>query len=348
MKNTLLKIWNKKIIRIPLIILLSIVWIWFVLAIIPPAKAMEVNPFIVNKEEGPMIAAHRGGKTLNPENTFLAFDYAINEFEIEMLELDLALTKDDRLVSIHNLSINEVSDVELITNSTDEYYVIDHTLSELRQFNYGYFFVDKQGNRLYENLVNVDQANRATVIQENNLHIVTIDEIFDRYYELDLLFTVEIKNSKEQGKKACDLLNQYMTNNTRYPNANLVNRVAVGTFHDDVEWYLKTTYPQLLRGGSVGEVTKFILTQTFGVNLFDDSTFVCLQIPTSREAFDITIKLDKKTYIDRAHRRNISVQYWTINDEATMRKLIDLGVDVIMTDDPELLYQVLKDMGYRN
>ena len=52
-------------------------------------------------------------------------------------------------------------------------------------------------------------------------------------------------------------------------------------------------------------------------------------------------KLDKKTYIKRAHRRNIAVQYWTINEEEDMRHLIDLGCDAIMTDDPALLKTVL-------
>ena len=53
------------------------------------------------------------------------------------------------------------------------------------------------------------------------------------------------------------------------------------------------------------------------------------------------MKLDKKTYIKRAHRRNIAVQYWTINEEEDMRHLIDLGCDAIMTDDPALLKTVL-------
>jgi len=56
----------------------------------------------------------------------------------------------------------------------------------------------------------------------------------------------------------------------------------------------------------------------------------------------IELHLDKQSIIDRAHRRNIAVQYWTINDEEEMRELIELGCDCIMTDDPELLNQVLE------
>ena len=57
----------------------------------------------------------------------------------------------------------------------------------------------------------------------------------------------------------------------------------------------------------------------------------------------IEIYLNKQTLIDRAHRRNIAVQYWTINDADEMRELIELGCDCIMTDNPELLKSVLEE-----
>jgi len=40
------------------------------------------------------------------------------------------------------------------------------------------------------------------------------------------------------------------------------------------------------------------------------------------------------------------VYYWTINEKETMKELIDLGADGIMTDDPHLLLDVLAD--YKN
>ena len=83
------------------------------------------------------------------------------------------------------------------------------------------------------------------------------------------------------------------------------------------------------------------------VNIFDDSSFACLQIPMEYEIKDIEIELDKKAYINRAHRRNIAVQYWTINEADDMRKLIRLGCDAIMTDNPKLLKEVLEDMNQR-
>ena len=92
---------------------------------------------------------------------------------------------------------------------------------------------------------------------------------------------------------------------------------------------------------STGAAASFVITEMLKVNIFDSGTFACLQIPMSYTLKGIELKLDKKQYIDRAHRRNIAVQYWTINDEADMRYLIELGCDAIMTDNPRLLREVL-------
>ena len=136
--------------------------------------------------------------------------------------------------------------------------------------------------------------------------------------------------------KACKILNQTLE---QYPDYK--DQIVVGTFHDEIEEELKTKYPELLRGAPTGTAAKFILTQFLGVNLFDSSDFACLQIPMGYD-LGIELDLDKQTIIDRAHRRNIAVQYWTINDEEEMVRLIELGCDCIMTDNPKLLKEVLE------
>jgi glycerophosphoryl diester phosphodiesterase len=45
--------------------------------------------------------------------------------------------------------------------------------------------------------------------------------------------------------------------------------------------------------------------------------------------------------VEAAHSRGVRVDVWTINDPGEMRRLLDLGVDVIMTDRPETLAGVL-------
>ena len=51
------------------------------------------------------------------------------------------------------------------------------------------------------------------------------------------------------------------------------------------------------------------------------------------------------TFVERAHRRGYQVHVWTIDDDAEMRRLLDLGVDGIMTDRPQVLKDVLVARG---
>lgn len=324
----------KKSLKIFLIIISSIIIFLAIINIIPPKKVIANNPFITDGL--PMVCAHRGGKDLNPENTLKAYKACVNEYDVDILEGDLYLTKDKQLVLNHDSSINRTTDVEVITNSNEKYYIKDHTLEELKQFNYGYNF--KQNDTYpYRDLVEINDPNRKTIIEQNDLSIITIDELFEYLYNdyPDMLFIVEIKNSEELGFEACKILNDLLEN--KYPKYK--NRIVIGTFHDEVENHLKENYKDLYRGASTNGVIKFVATQLLKVNLFENQDFICLQIPTEQYGFNLT----KKTYIRRAHRKNISVQYWTINDTDEMRLLIERGCDVIMTDNPVLLNEVLEE-----
>ena len=257
------------------------------------------------------------------------------------MESDIWLTKDEKIVFSHDGTIDRMSDVKLFDPEEDKKHeIIDYTLDELENFNFGYGFKDKNGEYPYKDLVSVDQADRKDVLKSNDLQILEVDKLFEYYYEIkpDLLFIVEIKNGGENGYKAANLLDDLLTN--KYPNYK--QNVVVGTFHDEIAQDLRKNHPTILRGASTGDARDFVVTQMLGVNLFNKADFVCLQIPTSYNLKGIKFTLDNKNYIDRAHRRNIAVQYWTINDAPTMKKLAKLGCDCIMTDDPELFNETFQ------
>ena len=331
---------KKIILKILGILFVMIVGFMVIINVIPPKKNVENNPFIVAKGELPMIAAHRGGGDNNPENTMLAFREAVNTIGIDIIESDLYLTKDGYLVYNHDSYIDETCNVNgdisfeeveaLCENEENRHFIKDMTLAELEQYNFGYYFENENGERIYKDVEDVEAA---------GLQIATVDKLFEEFYTSnpDLLFIVEIKNGEELGYEACKILNETLN---AYPEYR--DQIVVGTFHDEIEEELKTNYPDLLRGAPTGTAAKFVLTQYLKVNLFDKSDFACLQIPTSYD-LGIEINLNKKTLIKRAHRRNIAVQYWTINDPDEMRELIELGCDCIMTDNPVLLKSVLDE-----
>ena len=331
---------KSKVLKVIGCILAGIVLFMAVINIIPPKQNVENNPFVVADGELPMIAAHRGGGDNNPENTMLAFREAVNTIGIDIIESDLYLTKDGYLVYNHDSYIDETCNIngdisldeveELCKDTANRHYISDMTLAELEQYNFGYYFEDENGERIYK---------EETDLAGKGLQIATVDKLFEEFYESnpDLLFIVEIKNSEELGYQACEILYKTLQ---QYPG--YMDQIVVGTFHDEIEEELKTKYPELLRGAPTGTAAKFILTHFLGVNIFDNSDFACLQIPMSYD-LGIELHLDKQSIIDRAHRRNIAVQYWTINDADEMRQLIELGCDCIMTDNPELLNQVLDE-----
>ena len=49
--------------------------------------------------------------------------------------------------------------------------------------------------------------------------------------------------------------------------------------------------------------------------------------------------------VDTAHRMGVQVHVWTIDDRAEMARLLDLGVDGIMTDRPQVLKDLLVERG---
>ena len=313
----------------------------FVVNIIPPKKVSTNNAFVKEKSEyRPMLAAHRGGSLNNPENTLKAYKAAVSEYNIDIVESDIWLTKDGKIVFSHDGTIDRMSDVSLFDNTKEKHYIADYTLEELKNFNFGYGFKDKNGNYPYRDLVTKNQANRKEVLQEAGLQILEVGLLFEEFYQShpDLMFIVEIKNGNEQGFIAANVLDDLLTN--KYPNYK--SRVVIGTFHDEISADLRENHPTLLRGASTGDAAGFIITQLLGVNIFNNADFVCLQIPTSYTIKGIKLTLDRKTIINRAHRRGMAVQYWTINDADEMRHLADLGCDCIMTDDPELFNEVFK------
>lgn len=66
-----------------------------------------------------------------------------------------------------------------------------------------------------------------------------------------------------------------------------------------------------------------------------------LQVPVRYGAFRVVTD----GYVRRAHALGLVVHVWTINDPAEMRRLLEMGVDGIVTDRADLLKQVLLERG---
>jgi glycerophosphoryl diester phosphodiesterase len=67
----------------------------------------------------------------------------------------------------------------------------------------------------------------------------------------------------------------------------------------------------------------------------------CAQVPVRQGR----VPLVTRRFVDTAHRAGVQVHVWTIDDPVEMARLLDLGVDGIMTDRPQRLKDLLVARG---
>lgn len=327
---------DRKILKIVLSIILTILIL--VLGVVGGAAAMcsfsdgeapsadtLTNPLITTDKA--LVSAHRSGADIAPENTMMAFEYCVEteDFNVDIFEFDLHITKDNKLILLHDDTLDRT------TNAVEEFgskkvKPSTKTYEELRVLNFGENFTTPEGEAPYKAL-------RGEKIPEN-LKAVLLEDVLN-YLESngDFRYIIEIKDSGELGYKATDELYKILKEK------NLLNKVVVGTFNGDVTSYIDKNYPDMLRSSSIVEVVLFYLAASYGIDLPESFyKFEALQIPTNQYG---VLMLGSERVINYAHSRNIAVQYWTINDQKEIERLNSIGADCIMSDVPDLAYDVI-------
>ena len=114
--------------------------------------------------------------------------------------------------------------------------------------------------------------------------------------------------------------------------AGALDRVCVGSFHGRITRRLRERLgPDVCTSACRLDI---VLLRAFG---WVRTSFDAAQVPDKASVFPVITK----RFVARAHRRGIEVHVWTINEAADMERLLDLGVDGIMTDRPAVLREVL-------
>jgi glycerophosphoryl diester phosphodiesterase len=122
-----------------------------------------------------------------------------------------------------------------------------------------------------------------------------------------------------------------------------IDRVCIGAFsHRRLQRLRRRLGPRLLTALSPSEVASLRLA-----GRLPGSSARVAQVPTStgRAGSNRRVTVVTPSFVRHAHDRGAPVHVWTINDEAEMHRLLDLGVDGIMTDRPELLRSVFQARG---
>jgi len=258
-----------------------------------------------DRGEWPVNLAHRGASILAPENTIEAFRIAV-EAGAGGLELDVHMTRDGHIVVIHDATVDRT------TGASGT--VAEMTIGELRGFDAGHTFSPDGGsNHPYRGL---------------GVRVPTLRDVLEEFPGVAV--NIDIK-AKRPGIEATVL------GVLREANA-LGRALVVSTPRATVKRFRKISGGHISTGASRWETGIFYLLCRLRLERLVSPAYDALQVPLRHRG----IPLVTPRFIEAAHARGVRVDVWTINQADEMHRLLDLGVDVIMTDRPGMLTEVLR------
>ncbi len=291
-----------------------------------PVNYSVTNKYITQLGDT-MVSAHRAGKKLFPQGTMMAFEGCVNSevFETDIFEFDVRITADEKLIILHDETLDELTDAVEYFGKTENY-PSNYNYNEIYNLNFGEYFKDKDGKTPYKGLRGDDIP--------DNLRVATVSDALTylenngRYY-----FSIEIKDNGDLGIRAADILYDILSE------MNIIDRTIVASFNKKVLKHLDENYPDLTRIAYNVEVFGLYLDSLFDIDRPEGYyKFNVLQVPPDK----YIVNLGTSKLVNYAHKNNIAVQYWTINDAEKMTFLQGIGADAVITDSPDVGYDVLK------
>ncbi|MBU5467177.1 glycerophosphodiester phosphodiesterase [Virgibacillus sp. MSJ-26] len=287
--------------------ILIVLIIWVIIFLFPREKRGEHDFFT---SERPLVIAHQGGKDLAPSSTLEAFQNA-KDIGADVIEFDIHMTKDGHLVAIHDDTVDRTTDGEGRVN--------DLTLEEIQSLDAGANFQDLNGNHSF---------------RKQGVIIPSLEEIFEHIP--DMRWNIEIKTTNDPelyqtiSEKLWKTIQHY----------GLEGDALIVSFDQEIiDLVEDVSGGQALIAGSRAEVTKFVIFHKLFLNGLYRPQVDALQIPTEEGP----INLEDKKLIRGAEKAGVDIHYWTINEENSMEKLIDLGAHGILTDRPDILIDLLNE-----
>ena len=250
------------------------------------------------------VIAHQGGNHLRPDNTMVAFRNAV-QLGVDALELDVHGTADGELVVIHDETVDRT------TNGSG--LVREMTLEQIRELDAAYRWPHHMETGEYP-------------YRGRGVKIPTLEEVLRAFPDVPM--TIEIKQREPS------IVRQFGELLQRYDRE---QHTIVASFHPDVMREFRRQFPSFATSGVEPEIRTFYVMKT---------VFAGWLYPPPMEAFQVPeasgdLQVITPRFVRAAHRRGISVQVWTINDRDSMRRILDAGVDGIITDRPDLLLEEL-------
>jgi len=293
----------------------------------------EPNPWRVNGED-PLNFAHRGGVTEFPENTLFAYTEAAKA-GADVLEMDVYQTRDNELVILHDL------DVDRTTDGTGM--VVDLSLAELRQLDAAYWFVPGEGtprgrppeDYVFRGIATGDKP-PPPGYSASDFRIPTLEEALSRFprHLLNIELKPDLDGVGDYEVQMANLLQRY----GRFTD------IIAASFVDEAANNFKAVAPCVHTSVPLDQGAALVFG-FLGTGSFPPvPEHITWQVPPDTSQIsqvDIDLEVVTPEFVAASHAANLAVQVWTINSCEEMLRMIDLGVDAIMTDQPLLLEEIL-------
>lgn len=253
----------------------------------------------------PIVIGHRGASGERPENTRVSFECALEQGAM-ILETDVHLTRDGVVVLSHD------PDVARTTESSGPIAELDFT--QLRRLDAGHRFSPDAG--------------RSFPLRGQGVRILSLREAFEAFP--GIRFNIEIKQDDAllvEGTLAA------------VADAGREKETLLAAGQDPIMARLRkrlaeTAIP-VAQGAAPSDVVGFLRAVRDGTEPPPEP--MALQVPPSFQGRPVVTR----ELVDLARRHGVQVHVWTINDPGEMRRLLDLGVDGVMSDFPGRLRDVV-------
>jgi glycerophosphoryl diester phosphodiesterase len=281
-----------------------------------------------------LVHAHRGGRAARPENSIPSFEYGIKN-GADVLELDLAVTKDNVLVVSHSPYLTQPAsnDPRMAAVLSNERHCIGPalppgtlihsvTLAQLKQYDCG-----SKTLAAFPHQVAVPHTT-----------IPTFEEVLGLAPQGNFEFNVETKifpNHPEITPSPEAFVQMVDDIVRRY---HLESRVILQSFDFRTLWAMKKLDPKVRLSALFGQAQYDVM-----MGLTDaDKSFAHIAKVSGADILSPDQSLVTLDEVAAAHRAGLQVAPYTVNTTEGWKKMADAHVDAIITDDPVGLLEWLR------
>ena len=265
----------------------------------------------------PLNIAHRGARSLAPENTLAAARKGL-EVGADMWELDIQMTADGELIVIHDNTLKRTSNVREVFPKRKPWLVHEFTLDEIRLLDFGSWF-RKQDPFGQIAAGMVAESDLASYVHQQ---APTLREALTFTREHSWSVNLEIKDLSgnpaphQVAKKVLALVEDL----------DMVDSVLISSYNQTYLAQIREAHPHVATAVLVSKPHPHPET---------------LLRQLGAQAYHPRLSGFRSADIALLHRQGCRVHVWNVNDRKTMQTLVRAGVDGIFTDFPQLLTSVL-------